>query len=156
METPPRHPDLEGLERKLRERPRAPVSADLRQRVLEAVKVELKATAAPPDRGSSRGTNGWWTFVAAAAATVFLWFNLSWSAACATASSLQLPAEPSSTDAVAEEIRELLPEVSRRDALCYAVTLRAGARLVRCPSTSSDRPVRHRLDALNALVSQGE
>ena len=156
MEAPQLPPELERLECELAARPRAPASAELRQRVLRDVQAELGEAGPPPARLPSSRANGWWTFAAATAAGVLFWVNLSWSAAHAGAYDLRLSHETRPIGAVAEEIRELLPGISHRDALRHAVTLQAGSELIRCPSVSADSPMRDHLNALYAILLEGE
>jgi len=116
------------LERRLaeRERPEAPI--ELRRCVIEAMRSEL---AAP--RPQVRQPRPWWEFAAAAAAVALVLSNLSISAAQATDYKLRLYGETQPVDVTAEQIRQLLPELSHRQALRHAILLHAGSRLVPAP-----------------------
>jgi hypothetical protein len=124
-------PDLAHLERRLAERPRQEPPADLRQRVLAAL-----------GRGCGREATGFWRFVAAVAAAVVLAINLSMSAANDTDWRLGGDLAPKQT-ASADRIREVLPELSEREARRQAVLLRARSflTLVPCQRTSPQRGV---------------
>ena len=98
-------PDLQQLERDLAGRPRPGPPAELRQRVIEGARVELR-------RNGSR--NGW-TSAAAVAAAVVVWINLSMSVTHATdyGSRPDTPRPP--VGKLAAQIRQLLPELSESD-----------------------------------------
>lgn len=149
METPQLPPDLERLERLLAERERPEPSAELKRRVIRSVETELWQANLPPQR-----TNGWWTFVAATAASVVVLFNLSMSAARATSYDLHLANGHQSFDASAQQIRELLPELTPREAMQHAVTLQAGSKLARCPGVASGAPVRRLSDLREHLSGE--
>lgn len=150
METPELPPDLERLERLLAGRERPEPSADLKERVIRSAEAKLLGAELPPQRA-----NGWWAFAAATAASVVLLFNLSLSAARATSYDLDLAAAPQSIDASLRQIRELLPELSCREAMRYAVTIQADANLARCPDIATGDPA-GRLADLDDYLSKGE
>jgi len=115
--TPP-EPTSE-LERALAGRPIGGLPGNFRARVLLAVVGELAA-----QKRSERYA------LAGLAAAVLLWLNLSVTAVTATYA--PLPERPAALDpaATAEQIRHVLPEMPRRDALACAIALRGGAGLV--------------------------
>ncbi len=153
MENPRLPPELERLERDLVERPSPAPSGELRDRVLRGVEAEL----GPDQTGSANGrSNGWWTFAVAMAATVLVWLNLSLSAAHATSYGLHLAAEPQSVDLAARQIRDLLPEISRRDAQRYAAVLQAGSNLIGSPDLAAGPRMQRGSLALDDLFPQGE
>ena len=149
METPELPPDLKRLERLLAERERPEPPSDLKARIIGKMETELHRAQLPPLR-----PNGWWAFVATAAASLVFMFNLSSSAARTTSYDLRLAASPKSTDISLEQIQELMPELTQREALRYAVTLHAGSRLARCPDVGSSAPAR-RLAELRKHLSEG-
>ena len=150
METPQLPPELKRLERLVAERDRPEPSADLKERVLRSVEAELLQAELPP-----QPVAGWWAFAAAAAASMVLAFNLSLSAARATSYDLRLAAGPQSLDASLRQIRELLPELSHREAIPYAVAIQANSTLARCPAVATSDPAR-RLADLNDYFLKGE
>jgi hypothetical protein len=154
METPQLPPDLQKLERLLAERDRPQPSPDLKERVIRSVEAEPEAKPRQAEL-PSRPAGGWWTFAAATAASVVLLFNLSLSAARATSYDLDLAAEPQALDASVRQIRELLPQLSHREAIPYAVAMQADLKLARCPNVATADPVR-RLANLNDYFSKGE
>jgi len=157
MEDPRLPPELERLQRDLAQRPAPAPSADLRDAVMRCVEVELGAVR-PEQNGLANGRpSGWWAFAVAMAATVLVWLNLSLSAAHATSYSLHLASEPGSADRAARQIRELLPEVSRRDARRYAAVLLAGSNLIGAPDvTAGPRKQQHDFGDLADLLPEGE
>ncbi len=150
MEKPQLPPDLERLEQLLAERGRPEPSADLKERVIRSVEAELPRPGLPPQHA-----NGWWTFVAATAACVALLLNFSMSAARASSYDLRLAADPQDFDASVRQIRELLPGVSRREAMRCAVTLQAGSNLARLPRVATGDPARRQAD-LDDYLREGE
>lgn len=114
-------PEFVELERQLaqREQPEAPTA--LRRRVLAAMHCEL-TTPRP-----------WWEFAAAAAVVALVLSNLSISAAQATDYRLRGHGQTQSVDVIAEQIRQLLPELSQRQALRHAIMWHGGSRLVAAP-----------------------
>ena len=150
METPQVPPDLKRLERLLAGRERPEPSADLKERVIQSVEAELLLAEVPLQHAG-----GWWGFVAATAASVVLLLNLSLSAACATSYDLDLAAGSQSLDASLRHIRELLPELSRREAMSYAMTMQASSNLAQCPDVATDDFSR-RLADLDDYLPKGE
>lgn len=150
MVSPQLPSDLERLERLLAGRERPEPSADLRERVIRSMEAELWRAELPPTH-----TNGWWAFAAATAASVVLLFNLSLSAARATSYDLDLTAGRQSLDASLRQIRELLPELSRREAMPYAVTIQANSNLARYPDVAARDPA-GRLADLEGYLSTGD
>jgi len=149
-------PELERLEGDLARRLTPAPSADLRDGVMRCVEAEL-ASARPERNGQANGRpSGWWAFAVAMAATVLVWLNLSLSAAHATSYNLHLAVEPESTDLAARQIRDLVPEISRRDARRYAAVLRAGSSLVVAPDVAAGPRRQHGLSALGDLLPEGE
>jgi hypothetical protein len=113
MGPPELPPDLAELERLLSRRRRPAPPADLRQRVLAAVR-----------RASAGEVAGFWRFAAGVAAAALLAINLSMSAAGNT--DWHLAGEPAPDCAAsADRIHEVLPELSEREARRQAVLLRA-------------------------------
>ena len=151
MEAPKVPPDLSSLERMLAQRECPEPAADLKERVIQSVEAEISRIESPPQRA-----NGWWGFVAATAASVvLLLMNQSLSAARATSYDLDLAAEPQSLDTAMRQIRELLPDLSRREAMAYAMTNQADSKLARCPDVAARDPAR-RLADLDDYFSIGE
>jgi len=135
-------PELKPLERDLTERLQAAPSPGLAQRVVVAVRAELRR-----DRMRRR-----WAFAAGAAAAVLVWANLSLSAAQATDYDLRLGSERQPVLEVAEQIRQLLPEISQREALRQAVLLQAGVDLRRHPGVPAPPAARDRLGDFDDLL----
>jgi hypothetical protein len=150
METPELPPDLERLERLLAERERPEPSPDLKDRVV--AKMEA---ASRPKQLPSQCPNGWWAFLATAAASVVFLFNVSSSAARATSYDLRLAAASKSIEPSLQQIQELIPELSHREARRHALTIQAGSTLARCPDITSSAATR-RLSDLNDYFSEGD
>jgi len=134
--------ELKGVERDLTGRPRPDPSAELRQRVINGVRAELAQ-----DR-----VRGRWAFAAAVAATVLVWANLSLCAVQATDYRLDIGAERPSADALAEQIRQLVPDISEREALRQAVLLRAVSSLAPLPDVPAPSAAQDRFRALDDLL----
>jgi hypothetical protein len=124
MENEQLPPELEQLERDLADRPRPDPPAELRQRVIGGVRAELQRNGA---------RNGW-TFAAAVATAALVWLNLSLSATLATDCGPQPDSLAPEVGKVAEQIQQLLPELSEREALRQAILLQAGSSQPWCPS----------------------
>lgn len=139
MDDPQLPPELKRLERALAQRPCPSPSSDFRARLLGKVQVDLEQVEPPGVGSAPRRPNGWWAFAAATAATVLFWFNLSLSAAGTTAYGLPSGPKEAPIELAARQIRELLPELSEREATSHAVRLHAGSRLVQLPSLSASR-----------------
>ena len=131
-------PELERLERELAERAREGPSAALRARVIGGVRTELRR---------QRRQAGW-GFAVAAAAAALVWINLSLTATRATDYRLGPGERSAAIDSLASQIRELLPEVSRREAVRQAVLLESGSKLAWCPQPETAPTV---LSPLNRL-----
>jgi hypothetical protein len=125
----PLPPELERLEQDLAARPRGQSSAQLKQRCLDSLRVELR-------REPARNR---WAFAVAAAATVLVGLNLSLSASQATDCGLRLDGRQTSVVKTAEQIRQLLPDIPLQEAMRQAVLLRASTDVVPCPNV----PARH-------------
>jgi hypothetical protein len=109
-------PDLEELERRLTARRPTGPPAELRRRVLTAVR-----------RASGEGEGGFWRYVAGVAAAALLAVNLSMSVANNT--DWHLRGTPGPSEAGADRAREVVPELSEREARRQAVLLRARSQL---------------------------
>ena len=135
-------PELERLERELAERPWEEPSAALRARVIGGARTEL---------GRQRRQAGW-AYAVAAAAAALVWINLSLTATRATDYRLA-PGEPdAAVDALACQIRELLPEVSRQEAVRQAVLLESGSKLAWCPRPQTGPTVLAPLNRLDQVL----
>jgi hypothetical protein len=139
-------PELEQLERDLADRPRLDPPAELRERVIDGVRAELQRNGA---------RNGW-TFAAAVAAAALVWANLSLSATLGTDYSPQPGSLRPPVDEVAEQIQQLLPELSQREALRQAVLLQARSDLLLYPHVSAGPAASRRLGDLDDLLPQGK
>lgn len=112
--------DLLRLEAALAGRPRPEPTPEFRARVLGAVRAEL---ARPVSRRTAR--RSFWSFAAAAAAAALVCANFAMSLTRDTDCGFRhRPA--ADLRAAARDIRELLPEMTEREALRQAVLLRAG------------------------------
>lgn len=156
MEDPRLPPELERIERDLAERSTPAAPSDLRDGVMRCVEAELAAVRPEETESANGRPNGWWAFASAMAATVLVWLNLSLSAAHATSYGLHLAAEPGSADRAARQIRDLLPEISRRDAQRYGAVLQAGSNLVEAPDVAAGPHGQHDFGALADLLTEGE
>ena len=116
-------PELERLERDLAVRPRLEPSAEWQQWLMHSVRSELRRAQ----------SNTRWAFALAVAATVLVWLNLSLSATQATDCGFAPIELKESIAAVAQEIRQLLPELSAEEAMRQAILLRAGSSILPCP-----------------------
>jgi hypothetical protein len=117
-------PELRQLEQDLIVRSRSRAVEDLRPRILGDLHGRLRT-----ERKSSR-----WQFALAVAVVVLVWLNLSISATQATDCGLRLngPSRPIQT--VADEIHQLVPDLSPEEARRQAMLLQAGSRLVCAPN----------------------
>jgi hypothetical protein len=120
--------DLANLQRQLTSQSQLEPGAGLRDRVLAAVGRELRR---PPETAPGMGD---WRFVAALAAAVLLWANLSMSVTLDSSGGRPGAPEPGRLDAAVAEARRLLPELSEREAYRQAVLARAGTRLTPMPN----------------------
>jgi hypothetical protein len=134
----PLPPDLHALERALADRPRPGPSADLRDRVLAAIRAER------PGPRADRPRTGFARFAAATAAAALLAINLSASVANDTDWHLRRPAGGPDVAAVADRLRELAPDVTEREALRQALLLRAGSGLTPAPAPTADGILWHK------------
>jgi hypothetical protein len=133
--------DLANLEGQLASRSQLEPSAGLRDRVLAAVRRELRR---PPKTAPGMGD---WRFAAALAAAVLLWANLSLSVTLDSSWGRTGAPETGRLDAAVAAARRLLPELSEREAYRQAVLAGAGTRLTPMPNP---RPT------LAALLSAGD
>lgn len=127
--------DLERLEQELAARRRLFPSDALRERVLD----RLRGESRPP-----QPQGGDWAFAASLAATVLLWLNLSMSATQATDFHLRIDGDKLPIDAVAPEIRQLVPGFSDREVRRKVILLQAGSHIIPRPSLPSDCRRNHR------------
>lgn len=141
MENDSLPPELERLERLLaaRELPRA--SQQAKERLLCSVRAELR-------RSQARSR---WAFAVAMAATVLVWLNLSLSATQATDCGLELDGRRQSVENGAQQIRQLLPDLTPREAMRQAVLLRAG--VIPCPRLSENHVALRRNDVWKELMN---
>jgi hypothetical protein len=125
--------DFADLERQLAQRQRPEPPTELRRRVIAAMGREL--TAPQPHAPQPRP---WWEFAAAAAVVALVLSNLSISAAQTTdyklrGYGLRGYGQTQPVDVIAEQIRELLPELSQRQALRHAILWHSAGRLAPAP-----------------------
>ena len=114
--------DLQRLERRLARRPREGPPAALHGRVMAGVEAALR-----------RQPSGGWQMLAAAAAAVVLWLNLSLSATNATDGPLRARGTREPVERIARQIEQLLPDLPREEARRYAVLYQSGSELIPCP-----------------------
>ena len=122
-------PDLKSIEQHLAARSRLQPPAGLRPRVLAAVRHEL---AAQPAR-TRRGRSGSWQYAAAAAAGLLLVLNLLMSMGNRSDFPASRAANGADVQQAAAMICELVPFITREDAMREAFVLRAGAHLELAP-----------------------
>ena len=115
--------EFEGLEQELKRLSALP-SLDLRARVLKSVKRELRG----------QRLESWRWYCAAAAAALALGANLSWSVSRDTSYALQ---SREARPATVEQIEDLVPGLSRREAERQALLLNGG-RVSRSRATAID------------------
>jgi hypothetical protein len=108
--------ELDALESELRRLRKVACSPSLRDRVLLAVAQELR----------DERPREWRLYVAAVAAIVVLWANLSWTASRETPSHWS---SHSDVTASAERIEVLVPGISRREATRQALLIESGRSL---------------------------
>jgi len=137
-------PELKGLERRLAARSRLQPPADLRLRVLAAMRRELAAQPAH----SRRSWAGFWQYSAAVAAGILLVLNLLMSMGNRSDLPASRAANGADVQQVAAKIRELVPFISPEAALCEALILRAGSHLEMVPQL---RPGVSSLQALQQI-----
>lgn len=137
-------PELRELEQRLAARQRPQPPADLKRRVLTAVRRELAAQPAAA-RWEQRRI---WQYAAAAAAGILLVLNLAMS--MDNHSNFPAPRVANGADVqqVAAKIRELVPFMTPQDAMREAITLRAGSHLEMVPQP---RPGVSSLQALQQI-----
>jgi hypothetical protein len=116
-------PELEILEQELAARSTPPPADNLQLRITTGVRSRL--------RRESR--LDFWRFAAAAALVAAVWLNLSLSAARETNFHFQLADKRPSVEKTAQEIKNLLPEMSEDDVQREALLLCAGENLVMYP-----------------------
>jgi hypothetical protein len=115
--------ELQRLERQLVARERPQPSHQAKQRWLCSVRAELRPLQA----------RGRWAFAIAMAATVLVWLNLSLCATQATDCGLGLGGSHEPLEGGAQQIHQLLPDLSPREVMRQAVLVRAGSTVVPCP-----------------------
>ncbi len=123
MTPDPLPPDLLALERALAARPRPEPSAELRGRVLAAVRRERRPARA-----------GFPRFAAATAAAALVAINLSASVANDADWGLRWQSDRRDVGEAADRIRELAPDLPDREVVRQAVLLNAAANLVPAPA----------------------
>ncbi len=128
MENFPLPPELDRLERHLAARERPRPSDQAKQRLLCSLRAELR-------RSQARSR---WAFAVAMAAIVLVWLNLSQCATQATDCGLGLDGLHAPVENGAEQIRQLLPDLTPREAMREAILLRAGTGVIACPRLSAD------------------
>jgi hypothetical protein len=121
--------ELQRLERDLANRSLSAASIGLRQRVLDDARSRLRA-----ERSRDR-----WQSAATVAAAALLWLNLSMSATQATDFDLRPKWPAESTGAIAEQVRQLAPEISPEEAWRQAILLRARANVPFMPDWVGSR-----------------
>ena len=104
---------------------------ELRARVLDAVAAELSIVPSVPLR--SWQDPGVWRMLAATAAAVLLWLNLSLSAVNATDGPPRPSLAHEPVDQMVKEIVQLLPELSYEEARRQVVLYQSGSDLLLCP-----------------------
>ena len=137
-------PDLKELEQRLAARSRLQPPADLRPRVLAAVRLEL----ATPSAAAQREWRRTWQYAAAAAAGLLLVLNLLMSMGNRSDFPASRAANGADIQQAAAKIRELVPFISPEEALCEALILRAGSHLEMVPQL---RPGVSSLQALQQI-----
>jgi len=137
-------PDLKELEQRLAARSRLQPPADLRLRVLAAVRLEL----ATPSAAAQREWRRTWQYAAAAAAGLLLVLNLLMSMGNRSDFPASRAANGADIQQAAAKIRELVPFISPEEALCEALILRAGSHLEMVPQL---RPGVSSLQALQQI-----
>ena len=135
-------PELERLEQELAERIREEPAAALRARVIGGVRGELRR----------QRCRAGWAFAVAAAVAALVWINLSVTATRVTDYRLAPGEESATVEALASQIGELLPEVTRREAVRQAVLLESGSRLAWCPRPETAPDAVAPLDRLNQIL----
>jgi hypothetical protein len=120
----PLPPELRRLEQELATRSRGQPSAQLKERCLGSLRIELRRQQA-----SSR-----WAFAVGTAATVLVGLNLSLSASQATDYGLRPGGRQQSVNGTTEEIRRVLPDIPAQEAKRQALLLQASHGLVLCPN----------------------
>ena len=122
-------PELGELEQRLAARLRPQPPADLRPRVLAAVRLELAARPAAAQRKWRRT----WQYAAAAAAGVLLVLNLAMSMDNRSNFPASRAADRADIQQAAARICELVPFITHEDAMREALILRAGSHLEMVP-----------------------
>ena len=119
---------LRDLERLLAVRKSPCPSPGFSDRVLGAVRDELSRRRSSPSKRL-----GFWNFAAAAAAVAVVWVNLSMSVVNNTEWDFRQTGNGKERRILAEEIRELVPEMSKAEAAWRAATMLASAQLAKVP-----------------------
>jgi hypothetical protein len=115
--------ELQQLERDLIEHSRRRTSDDLRPRILGDLRSRLRA-----EQLRSR-----WQFALAVALVVLVWMNLSISATQATDFGLRPATPPENVETIAEQIRQLAPELSPEESRREAILMQCSSTLVCYP-----------------------
>jgi len=117
--------ELRALEDALVQRTRQHPSPELRERVLDEVRLAVQTqTRTNTRRGDA------WQFAAAVAGAVLLWMNLSMSATQATDFGFRRSLSNGageSVEAIARQIQEIAPELTPAEARRQAVLMQCGA-----------------------------
>jgi len=122
-------PDLKELERRLAARSRAQPPADLRQRILAAMRRELATQPAAAQRKWRRT----WQYAAATAAGILLVLNLAMSMDNRSNFPASRAANGVDVQQAAARICELVPTITPEEAIREAFVLRAGSHLELLP-----------------------
>jgi len=122
-------PELKGLERRLAARSRAQPPAELRPRILAAVRRELATQPGAAQRKWRRT----WQYAAAAAAGILLVLNLAMSMGNRSDFPVSRAANGVDIQQAAARICELVPFITREEAMREAFVLRAGSHLEMVP-----------------------
>ena len=118
--------DLADLEQRLAARPMPEPSPALRERIMVAVRGQ--PVGSPPAEPA-----GIWRFAAAAAALLLLLLNLSMSLANDADWAVRERPREQDVASSARRLREIVPELSEREARYITLALESGSRLVMAP-----------------------
>jgi hypothetical protein len=136
---------LEAIESRLLARRLAEPPPELRRRTLAAARAELQAELRTAARSSR------WSLVAATAAAALLLVNLSLGLFTVKDSGRRVVDGRHSIDATAQQLRELLPELSEAEARRSAFTWRMGTRATWSPGLAPDANMTARWGLLDNL-----
>ena len=137
MDLPELPDDLAKLERQLAGRPRSQPEPGLRDRILDAVRRELRPNAA---RVAT------WHWAAALAAAMLFGANLAMSVANDTSWHFAPRIGAASVETEARQVRRLFPDMPEQEVYRHALLLQAGSNL---PLQPAFRPAPEHLRALN-------